>query len=170
MNKNIRDLVYTGLLVSMALALSLIERLIPVPFIMPGAKLGLANMIILITLILYGFKKGIIVSVLKSFLLMLIIGLGPSFIYSFVGAVFSTVMMWISYRYFCQKIEIFSVIGVSIIGAVAHNFAQVTAAAYILKSLMLYTYFPFLTLIAIVTGYFVGLGGNNVASHLKKIF
>ncbi|MDO4605341.1 MAG: Gx transporter family protein [Helcococcus sp.] len=169
MSKDIRDLVYTALLVALALAVSLVESLIPLPFAMPGAKLGLSNMVILVTLILYGFKKGLLVAALKSVLLMMIIGFGPSFIYSFSGAIFSTIMMWIAYKYFHTKWSIFSVIGVSIIGAVSHNFAQVTAAAYILKSLMLFTYFPFLTLIAIVTGYFVGLGSYNVASHLNKI-
>ncbi|MFM1534789.1 Gx transporter family protein [Helcococcus ovis] len=169
MNKDIRDMVFTGILIAMALAMSLVERMIPIPFVMPGAKLGLSNIIILVTLMVYGFERGLIVASLKSVLLMIIIGFGPSFIYSFTGAIFSTVMMWIAYRYFNQKIMIFSIIGVSIIGAVSHNFAQITAAAYILKSLMIYTYFPFLTIIGIITGYFVGLGSYNVASHLKKI-
>ncbi|MFM1564870.1 Gx transporter family protein [Helcococcus ovis] len=169
MNKDIRDMVFTGILIAMALAVSLVERMIPIPFVMPGAKLGLSNIIILVTLMVYGFERGLIVASLKSVLLMIIIGFGPSFIYSFSGAIFSTVMMWIAYRYFNQKIMIFSIIGVSIIGAVSHNFAQITAAAYILKSLMIYTYFPFLTIIGIITGYFVGLGSYNVASHLKKI-
>ncbi|MFM1515564.1 Gx transporter family protein [Helcococcus ovis] len=169
MNKDIRDMVFTGILIAMALAVSLVERMIPIPFVMPGAKLGLSNIIILVTLMVYGFERGLIVASLKSVLLMIIIGFGPSFIYSFTGAIFSTVMMWIAYRYFNQKIMIFSIIGVSIIGAVSHNFAQITAAAYILKSLMIYTYFPFLTIIGIITGYFVGLGSYNVASHLKKI-
>lgn len=169
MIKDLRYLVYTALLVSMALAVSLVERMIPLPFSMPGAKLGLSNMVILITLIIYGFNRAMVVAVLKSVLLMLIIGFGPSFIYSFVGAIFSTVMMWISLEFLSKKLKMFSIIGVSIIGAVSHNFAQVTAAAYILKSLMLYSYFPFLTIIAIVTGYFVGLGSYNVASKLIKI-
>lgn len=169
MNREIRDLVFTALLVAMALAVSLVERMIPLPFAMPGAKLGLSNMVVLVTLIIYGFGRGLLVAALKSVLLMLIIGFGPSFIYSFAGAIFSTIMMWISYKYFSTKLKVFSVIGVSIIGAVSHIFAQVTAAAFILKSLMLYTYFPVLTIISIVTGYFVGLGSWNVASHLKKI-
>lgn len=169
MTKDLRDLVYTALLVSMALAVSLVERLIPLPFAMPGAKLGLSNMIILVTLIIYGFPRGLLVAALKSVLLMLIIGFGPSFIYSFAGAIFSTIMMWIALKYFNRKIKIFSIIGVSIIGAVSHNFAQVTAAAYILKTLMIYTYFPLLTIIAIFTGYFVGLASDNVSSQLLKI-
>lgn len=168
MNREIRDMVYTALLVAMALAVSLVERMIPLPFTMPGAKLGLSNMVILVALIIYGFNRGILVASLKSVLLMLIIGFGPSFIYSFSGAIFSTIMMWISYKYFSKKVKIFSIIGVSIIGSVSHIFAQVTAAAFILKSRMLYTYFPILTIIAIVTGYFVGLGSWRVASQLKK--
>ena len=52
MSKDIRDLVYTALLVALALAVSLVESLIPLPFTMPGAKLGLSNMVILVTLIL----------------------------------------------------------------------------------------------------------------------
>ena len=170
MNRDIKQIIYTALLVSMALAVSLIERMIPLPFAMPGAKLGLSNMVILVTLIIYDFKRGLIVASLKSVLLMLIIGFGPSFIYSFTGAIFSTIMMWISFKYFSEKYKIFSIIGVSIIGSVSHNFAQLTAATFILKSLMFYTYYlPVLTIIAIFTGYFVGLGSYNVASHLKKM-
>lgn len=170
MNKEIKNTIYTALLVSMALAVSLIERMIPIPFVMPGAKLGFSNMVILVTLVLFDFKRALLVASLKSVLLMLIIGFGPSFIYSFTGAIFSTIMMWISYKYFNEKYKIFSIIGVSIIGAVSHNFAQLTAATYILKSIMLYTYYlPLLTVIAVVTGYFVGIGSYNVASHLKEL-
>lgn len=170
MNRDIKQIIYTALLISMALAVSLIERMIPLPFAMPGAKLGLSNMVILVTLIIYNFRRGLVVASLKSVLLMLIIGFGPSFIYSFTGAIFSTIMMWVSFKYFSEKYKVFSIIGVSIIGAVSHNFAQLTAATFILKSLMLYTYYlPALTIIAIVTGYFVGLGSYNVASQLKKI-
>lgn len=170
MNRDIKQIIYTALLISMALAVSLIERMIPLPFAMPGAKLGLSNMVILVTLIIYDFRRGLVVASLKSVLLMLIIGFGPSFIYSFTGAIFSTIMMWVSFKYFSEKYKVFSIIGVSIIGAVSHNFAQLTAAIFILKSLMLYTYYlPALTIIAIVTGYFVGLGSYNVASQLKKI-
>lgn len=170
MNRDIKDVVYTSLLVAMALAVSLIERMIPLPVAIPGAKLGLSNMVILVTLILFGFTRGMIVATLKSVLLMMIIGFGPSFIYSFVGAIFSTITMWIALELFNRRIRLFSIIGVSIIGAVSHNVAQLSAAAYILKSLLVYSYFlPVLTLIAIATGYFVGLGSYNVASKLEKI-
>lgn len=161
-----RELVFTSLLVSIALAVSLIENLIPMPFMVPGAKLGLSNIIILVTLVVFDFKRGFQVAILKSMLLMLVTGFGPSFLYSFAGAIFSTCMMGLALKF---ATKIFSLIGISIIGAVAHNFAQVTVASYILGSVMVYTYFPFLTFIGMLTGYFVGLGAFNVSSHLKKI-
>lgn len=161
-----RELVFTALLVSIALAVSLIESMIPMPFMVPGAKLGLSNMIILVTLLNFSFKRGFQVAVLKSILLMLVTGFGPSFLYSFAGAVFSTCMMGISLKYFSKA---FSTIGVSIIGAVAHNFAQITVASFVLGNVMVYTYLPFLTFVGMVTGYFVGLGGHNVSTHLRKI-
>lgn len=164
--KELRELVYISLLVSMALAVSIIEQMIPMPFAVPGAKLGLSNMIILITLILFGFRKGLKVALLKSVLLMLVTGFGPSFIYSFAGAMLSTCLMGLSLRY-CRNI--FSTMGVSIIGGVFHNFAQVLVASYILGSVMIFTYFPILTFLGMLTGYFVGMGSELVSSHMRRI-
>lgn len=163
---NLRNLVYTSLLVSMALAVSLIETFIPLPFVVPGFKLGLSNMIIMVTLIIFGFKGAFFVAILKSVLLMLIIGFGPRFIYSLAGAILATLSMGIVYKYLSG---IFSVLGVSIIGGVMHNFAQLTVATYLLGSILLYTYLPFLTIVGTITGYFVGLGAHNVALHLRKL-
>ncbi|NLW53038.1 MAG: Gx transporter family protein [Tissierellia bacterium] len=162
----LRQLVFTSLLVSIALAVSLIEQMIPMPFAIPGAKLGLSNMIILVAMILFGFKRGFQVAILKSVLLMLVTGFGPSFLYSFAGAIFSTCLMGLALRF---TTKYFSTIGISIIGAVAHNFAQISVASVMLSSVMVYTYFPVLTMIGMLTGYFVGIGAHNVSSHLKKI-
>ena len=164
--KNLRELVFTALLVAMALGVSLIENMIPLPITVPGAKLGLSNMIILVTLIIFNFKRGFQVALLKSVLLMLVTGFGPSFLYSFAGAILSSITMGLALRY---AKKYFSIIGISIIGAVSHNLAQIIVASYVLGSAMVFTYFPFLTFVAIVTGYFVGLGAYQVSSHLKKI-
>lgn len=164
--KDLKELVYTALLVAIALAVSLVETMIPLPIMVPGAKLGLSNMIILVTLIIFGFKRGFQVAVLKSILLMLVTGFGPSFLYSFAGAVFATCMMGLALKY---TTKYFSIIGVSIIGAVAHNLAQVVVASFVLGNVMVFTYFPFLTFVGMLTGYFVGLGAYNVSEHLKKI-
>lgn len=164
--KDLRKLVFTSLLVAMALAVSLIESMIPVPFIAPGAKLGLSNVVILVSLLVFDFKTAFTVSLLKSFLLMLVAGFGPSFLYSFAGAFLSTIMMGLAFK---LTPKIFSEIGVSIIGAVSHSLAQIFVASLLLGNIMIFTYFPILTLVSIITGYFVGLTAYYVSNQLKKI-
>lgn len=163
--ENLKKLIFLSLLVSLGLALSVIEMSIPLPIAVPGAKLGLSNMVILITLAIFGFKEAFIVSTLKSIVLMLVTGSISSFIYSISGAIFSSIAMYLAYKYL---LGFFSLMGVSIIGALAHNFAQVTVASFIVKNIRIYTYLPFLMLLSLFTGYFVGLGSKYVIDHLEK--
>jgi heptaprenyl diphosphate synthase len=75
--------------------------------------------------------------------------------------------MHIAYRYFSR---VFSLIGVSIIGAAAHNFAQVSVAVMMLSNARIYSYLPFLLLISLFSGYFVGLSSTYIVENLKKNF
>lgn len=159
--------IFLSILVSIGLALSVLESSIPLPIAIPGARLGLSNMVVLITLVVFGFKEGLIVSGLKSIVLMLVTGSISSFIYSFSGAIVSCVLMYLVYNYFSK---IFSLIGVSIFGALFHNFAQVTVASIMLSNSRIYTYLPFLMLTSIFTGYFVGLSSTYIIKNLKKSF
>ncbi|WFA09484.1 Gx transporter family protein [Tissierella sp. Yu-01] len=165
--KNLNKMVFISILVSIGLALSVLESAIPLPIAMPGARLGLSNMVVLVTLVVFGFKDGIKVAMLKSGVLMLVTGSISSFIYSISGAVLSCIMMYISHRYLNK---IFSLIGVSIIGAVFHNFAQVSVASFMMNNLRIYTYLPFLMLMGLFTGYFVGLASTYIVKNLKKNF
>lgn len=165
--RKLNKMVFISLLVSIGLALSVLESAIPLPIAMPGARLGLSNMVILVTLITFGFKDAIKVSILKSIILMLVTGSVSSFIYSISGAILSTLMMAISYRYFTP---IFSIIGVSIIGSISHNFAQVSVASFMMNNLRIYTYLPFLMLIGLFTGYFVGLSSRYIVKNLMNNF
>lgn len=162
--KKLNKIIFLSVLVSVGLALSVLESAIPLPISFPGAKLGLSNMVVLVTLVVFGFKDGITVSMLKSIVLMLVTGSVSSFIYSFSGAVLSCIAMYIAYKYFSN---IFSLIGVSILGALAHNFAQVTVAAIIINNLRIYTYLPFLMLTSIFSGYFVGLASSYIERNLR---
>lgn len=152
--KKLNKMIFLSILVSVGLALSVLESAIPLPIAIPGARLGLSNMVVLVTLVVFGFKEALLVSGLKSAVLMLITGSVSSFIYSFSGAVLSCIAMYIAYKYFSK---IFSLIGVSIFGALFHNFAQVSVASLMLNNIKMYTYLPFLMLTSIFTGYFVGL-------------
>nr|WP_300002049.1 Gx transporter family protein [Tissierella sp.] len=164
---NLKKNIFLSILVSIGLALSVLEASIPLPVAIPGARLGLSNMVVLITLVVFGFKEGLIVSSLKSIVLMLVTGSVSSFIYSFSGAIISCIVMYIVYKNFSK---IFSIIGVSIFGALSHNFAQVTVASIMLNNSRIYTYLPFLMLTSIFTGYFVGLSSIYIIRNLKKNF
>lgn len=163
----VKKMVFLSILVAVGLALSVIESMIPLPIAIPGARLGLSNMVVLITLVVFGFKEGITVSLLKSIVLMLITGSVSSFVYSFSGALLSSVAMSLSYKYLSN---IFSLIGVSILGALFHNFAQVSVASLMMNNMRIYTYLPFLMLTSIFTGYFVGLSSTYIIKNLKSNF
>lgn len=165
--KKLNKMIFISLLVSIGLALSVLESAIPLPIAMPGAKLGLSNMVVLVTIVVFGFKDGIKVSALKSTVLMLVTGSISSFIYSISGAILSCIVMYIIYRYFSK---FFSLIGVSIFGALAHNFAQVSVASAMMNNLRIYSYLPFLMLLSLFTGYFVGLTSIYIVKNLKKNF
>lgn len=161
-----KKLVFLSLLTALALVISLIEQMFPVPIGIPGAKLGISNIVILTTLVVFGFKEAIIVAILKSILLMLITGSVTSFWYSFAGAICSSLGMGLAYRFLHPP---FSLIGVSEIGAISHNLGQLTVAMIVFSNYKLYYYMPVLTLLGLATGFFVGLASNYLTKHLKKV-
>lgn len=165
--KRLNKMVFISLLVSIGLALSVLESSIPLPIALPGARLGLSNMVVLVTIVIFGFKDGIKVGMLKSSVLMLVTGSISSFIYSFSGAILSCIIMYIVYKHFSK---IFSLIGVSIFGALAHNFAQVSVASAMLNNIRIYSYLPLLMLLSLFTGYFVGLTSIYIVDNLRKNF
>lgn len=165
--KGFKKLIFLSLLVSLGLALSIIESMMPIPFIAPGAKLGLSNMVILITLVLFGFKEALTVGILKSIIFTLATGSVSSLFYSLSGSILSCILMYLVYKYL---FNVFSLIGVSIFGAVAHNFAQVLVASLMMNNFKIFSYFPILLLTSLFTGYFVGLASIFVAKNLQKSF
>lgn len=166
MQNNIKKLTNMGLLVALALVISLIELQIPVPVPIPGAKLGLSNIIILASLYLYGFKAALTISLLKSFMLVLITGAVTSFFYSAAGAILASIAMFLALKFHGR---VFSFIGVSEIGAFAHNLGQIIVASIIMENIKMFYYFPLLVFVGTFSGLFVGLSSNFIISHMKKI-
>jgi heptaprenyl diphosphate synthase len=162
--KNTFKSVYIAMLVAIGLVLQVIENSIPVPVSLPGAKLGLANIASLLTVVIYGPMTALIVSVVRALLGGLLAGGVSAIPYSFNGAVFSTIIMWLAYRSLVPRI---SLIGVSILGAAAHNTAQIFTASVILSNSGIYTYLPILLIIGTITGYFIGLVANHTVRILK---
>lgn len=167
MNKKyLKIYVNLALLTALSLAISLIESMVPMPVPIPGVRLGFSNIIILIAIYFYDYKKALTVSILKSFLLVLITGSVMSFFYSIVGAIFSTSAMYFAIK---KLDDDFSLIGVSEIGAFSHNLGQIIVAIFFMQNIKMFYYFPILVFIGIFTGFFVGLSTDFMIKHLKKI-
>lgn len=162
---NTRKLVLMAVLAAFGSILGLFEAMIPLPFIAPGLRLGFSNIVVLVSLVLFGFKEGLIVSLMKSILLMLMSGNVSSFMYSFSGALLSSIAMIISLKFGKRFL---SLIGVSIIGSAFHNIAQVTLSSLILSNIMMFSYLPILLILGIFTGFFVGISSIYILRNLKS--
>ncbi|SDZ36977.1 heptaprenyl diphosphate synthase [Proteiniborus ethanoligenes] len=162
----LRKIVFISLLVSLGLALSIIESMIPLPIPLPGMKLGLANIVCLVTLVIFGYKEAFVVAILRTIAFALATGSFSGLIYSFSGAILSTLAMTIVFKYLSNY---FSLIGVSIFGAIFHNAGQLLAASLIMENLKIFSYFPFMTILSLFTGYFVGLSSILITNNMRKI-
>ena len=166
-----KKMVYLSMLVSLGLALHIAELFMPNPFvgIAPGAKLGLANIIGLITLVIFGLKYALTVNILRCVIGGLASGAVMSMMYSVAGAIVSTLLMWLVYRFFSKY---FSLVGVSIFGALGHNIAQLMVASIIISNIRIFIYLPVMMLISIFTGFFIGMTSNftlkKTELHLKS--
>ncbi len=163
MNK-LQRYIFLSLMTAGALIVSIIERMIPMPYIAPGANLGLSNIVTLSVIVVFGFKDALLVVVIRCILLMLVATNPITFIYSIVSGIMSTIVMSISCKYF-KKL---SLIGVSVLGAMTHNASQISVAAVLFSSLNLYYYLPILSFVSIFTGCFVGYTSIFVTENLDK--
>ncbi|EIW17017.1 MULTISPECIES: Gx transporter family protein [Pelosinus] len=159
-----RRVVLMALFVAIASVLHIVESWIPLPLPIPGIKLGLANIVSLITIATFGWREAIYVVVIRVFLASLFGGIliGPAFAMSMSGAIASTLLMAYAYTAWHST---FSFIGISIIGAVMHGIAQIIMAALVVSSLTLLWYLPYLVLLAVPTGWATGM---TVAYFLAK--
>ncbi|MDE6025000.1 MAG: Gx transporter family protein [Lachnospiraceae bacterium] len=151
-----------GVFIALALVLSYLESLIPVFAAVPGVKLGVANIVTMVALYKLGTKPAIIVSVGRIVLAAILFGNISTMIYSFAGAAFSILMMII-----LKKTKIFSVVGVSVAGAIAHNIGQLAVAAIMLENLNIMYYFPVLLITGVVSGIAVGLIAVYIIKNIR---
>ena len=161
---NIQKCTRLSMLTAVAIVLNILESFIPF-FNIPGIRIGLANIIILSILYVYGIKEAIYVSILK----VLIVGIlrtglfSTTFLFSLSGAIVSLIMMFLA-----KKTNIFSIIGVSIVGAISHSTGQIIMAYIILRNSSVYLYLPILLIVSIITGIFVGIISNEIVKYLKN--
>ena len=149
----VQKMALLGVLTAGAIVIAILESFIPSIGI-PGVKLGLANIVILIILYELGIVEAIVVNLLRVLVVGLVRGtfLGMGFFMSLTGAVFSLGIMILFYL----LIKKFSVIGVSVIGSIFHVGGQILIAMIYLGTAYIVLYLPVLAISAIITGVFVG--------------
>lgn len=161
-----RTLVFISVLVAQGMILSFIESMLPIPFFVPGAKLGLANIITLTAIYMLTFKQATAVVLLRVILTAATFGSLSTFLYSFAGSVFSLLIMAAVLKVFRNDI---SLIGVSVLGAVAHNMGQLMVATFMIHNILMLSYLPLLLIAAVPTGIFVGIVARILINYLERL-
>jgi len=155
---------YFGVFTALALIFSYVETLIPIHLGIPGVKLGLANLIIVITLYKMGVKEAYILSVVRVVLAGFIFGNMFSILYSMAGGLLSLTVM-----IFLKKTDKFSIMGISMAGGVFHNIGQLIMAAIVLESLSITFYLPVLLISGVLTGFLIGFIANEMLKRLVNM-
>ena len=151
---NTHKLVLIGVLTASAIVIAILESFIPSIGI-PGVKLGLANIVILVILYELGILEAIVVNLLRVLVVGLLRGtfLSMGFLMSLTGAILSLGIMILFYL----LIKKFSIVGVSVIGSIFHVAGQILIAMLFLGTAYIFLYLPVISLSAIITGIFVGI-------------
>ncbi len=159
-----KKIAFLGLFVALAFVLSYIEFLLPISIGIPGAKIGLANLVVMVALYTVGEKDAIALSLIRVVLVGLTFGNFSMMMYSLAGAVLSLTAMLIA-----KKTGKFSMTGVSILGGVFHNVGQIIVAMLVLETESLLYYLPFLIIIGTVTGVLIGIVANLITVRVKRV-
>ena len=154
---------YIGVTVTLAMAFSYLEVLIPFDFGIPGVKLGLANLVVLVTLYYLDAKTAFFINMIRILLTGFLFGNAMSMGYSVAGGLLSFLVMWLSSRG-----GRFSMIGVSLLGGIFHNIGQLCVAALVLETFRIAYYFPVLLISGLITGVLIGICAGQTLKRLPK--
>lgn len=154
---------YFGVFTALALIFSYVETLIPINFGIPGVKLGLANLIIVIILYQTGWKEALLLSVVRIVLAGFLFGSLFSILYSLAGGLLSLVVMAFTKRY-----KGFSVMGVSIAGGVSHNVGQLAVAMLVVSTWQIGYYLPVLLIAGLLTGALIGFVSREMLKRIPE--
>lgn len=160
-----KHLVLLALMVAQAMILSIVETWIPVPSVIPGVKLGLANIITLMVIMFFGLRDALTVVTVRSILTSMFAG-GISLLpFSLTGGVLSTLTMYFLYKRFSKT---FSTVGISVGGSTMHNVGQLLAASIVMRDLSVFGYLPVLMVSGIIMGCFIGFCAHFLSGALKR--
>ena len=153
---NIKRISILSILLASSIVIGILESFIPAFFI-PGVKLGLANIVILLGILNFKWYEALLISIFRVFIINLLLGsfLNVTFFMSLSGALFSFMIMELMFKMAFSKLP--SIIFLSVLGSIAHGVGQIIMAMIIINSSMVIYYLPFILLFSIPTGLFVGI-------------
>lgn len=150
-------------MIALAFAFSYLESLIPFNFGIPGIKLGIANLVVVVALYTMNAKDALFISIIRILLSGLAFS-GPfAMIYSLIGGLLSFLVMFVA-----EKSNKFSPIGVSALGGTVHNFGQILVAAVVMRTYRIIYYFPILMIVGLVTGIVNGIIADIIIKRIAK--
>ena len=158
-----KKVAFYGVFAALAILMGYVESLFPPPVPVQGVKLGLANVIVLIALYFMGAKAALGINVIRVVISALLFSGFSGFLYSIAGAGVSFIIMVLA-----KKIKSSGVIGVSVLGGVAHNIAQIGVAAAVLNTPGLFYYLPVLIISGVVMGLITGIAARYCLNHIEK--
>lgn len=150
-----------GILVALALILSYVEAQIPAFVAVPGMKLGLTNVVVLVALYMLGSGSAMIINFVRIMIVAILFGNGMSLFFSMAGGMLSTVVMILM-----KKTGKFSCVGVSATGGLTHNIGQILVAVFLMNTYAVSWYLPVLWMSGVFSGIVIGVIGGLV---LKKL-
>lgn len=161
-----RETAQLGFFLALALILAYVESLIPFSFGIPGIKLGLPNLIVV--LLLYGtgrnhVRDALTVNILRIVLSGFLFSNLYTILYSLAGAALSFIAMLIGRRMRC-----FSIVGVSVLGGVFHNIGQIIVAMFVVETVYVGYYVPILIAVGTVTGAILGIVAMELIPYLER--
>ena len=162
-----RQVIYIALLCAQGVIIGLLERMIPFPFAFaPGAKLGLANLITIVSLYTMSVSDSFLLMLLRLLLTTLLGGTLSTFMYSGAGALLSWLGMLLIKQLGEKRV---SMIGISAAGGILHNVGQLLVASLIAQSWTVMLYLPVLSFMGILAGLAVGIAANFLFEHIDTL-
>ena len=159
-----KKLALSAILAALAMILSYVEAMVPMPVPIPGIKLGLANLVILLAIYRLGFKYALAINCIRIFVTGLLFTGVFGILYSLAGGLLSLLVMYMLYR-----TGIFSMVGVSMAGGVAHNLGQLLTACLIMSNIRLMSYFAVLLFAGMGSGILMGIAAWLVCQRLPHL-
>ena len=165
MTNRTKKVAYLGLMAAVALILSYVEALFPPIYAaVPGIKVGLPNIVIIFMLYRFGLKEAAAVSLVRLAAVALLFGSVMTLAYSLAGAVLSLTLMAL-----CKRFNIFTTVGVSVVGGVSHNLGQIIVAMIVMETAQIGYYMVILAITGTLAGGFIGVAGSLLLKYMKNV-